>query len=172
MRYVQLGSCRADGRRLHLLAVLFALLRDFKTFTKDGHEVKVIALQVDPLPLQVVIDELLLFANHLAPAADLLQQDLHHVHLADGQTLHLRHGLLHLQLVLGGLEVPQLAQNCARRVGCLAAGEDFAHLSRIKLHHRVLVECKAFVDLAVCDVRAGPAEDALCSLGVVGTVHG
>lgn len=170
LRYVQLGRCCAIGCHLHLLVVLFALLRDFKTFTKDGHKIEAIALQVDPLPLEIVIDELLLLANHLAAAAYLLQQDLHHVHLADGQTLHLGHGLFHLELVLGSLEVPQLAQDGARRVGCLPAGEDFAHLSRVKLQHRVLVECKAFVDLAVGDVGAGAAEDAL-GLGVVGAMH-
>ena len=72
--------------------------------------------------------------------------------------------------MLGSLEVPQLAHDGSRRVRRLPAGENFAHLSRVKLQHRVLAECKAFVDLAVGDVGDGAAEDAL-GLGVVGPMH-
>ena len=92
--------------------MLFALLRDLKTLTEDGHQVEAIALQVDPLPLEIVIDELLLLANDLAAAAYLLQQDLHHVHLADGQILHLGDRLFHLILVFWCSEALQLCHHC------------------------------------------------------------
>ena len=115
LSYIHLSRRSAAGRRLHLLVklLLFPLLSDLKRLAKDGHEVKAIALQVDPLSLQVVIDELLLLTNYLAASANLLQQDLHHIHLADGQTLHLVHGLLRLKLVLGRLQIAQLAHYCA-----------------------------------------------------------
>ena len=51
------------------------------------------------------MDDLLLFADDLRAARDLLEKDLHHVHLAHGQALHLMHGLLYLYLMFGCLQV-------------------------------------------------------------------
>ena len=160
---------------LHLLGarrllLLLSLLRDLETLAEDRHEIKAIPFQVDALPLQVVIDGLLLLADDFAASGDFLQQDLHHVHLTDGETLHFGHGFLHLEFVLGRLEILQLAHDGRRRVSRLPAGQYFAHLSRVELKHRVLTEGEAFVDLAICDLGRGAAVDALDDL-VVGAVH-
>ena len=56
---------------------------------KHGHQVEALPLQIDSLSLQVVIDKFLLLADHFTSARNLLQQDLHHIHLAEGQALHL-----------------------------------------------------------------------------------
>ena len=74
-----------------------------------------------------------MLADDFAASGDFLQQDLHHVHLTDGETLHFGHGFLHLEFVLGRLEILQLAHDGRRRVSRFPAGQYFAHLSRVDL---------------------------------------
>ena len=63
-------------------------LATIEALANDLHQIEVGVLQEDPLALEVVIDDLLLLADDLGAARDLLQQDLHHVHLTDGQAVH------------------------------------------------------------------------------------
>ena len=80
-------------------------VRHLKALPQYRHQVKPIALQIYSLALEVIINDLLLFADDFRTARDLLKQDLHHVHLAHGQACHLMHGLLYLDFVFWGLQV-------------------------------------------------------------------
>ena len=140
---------RAGGARL---VVLGRGLATIEALANDLHQVEVGVLQEDPLALEVVIDDLLLLADDLRAARYFLQEDLHHVHLADRETLHFRLRLVYFVLVLGCLEIPQFVHDGVCGIGGLPACQDFAHLSRIKGQHRVLGEAEALVDLARCDL--------------------
>ena len=81
-----------------------------------------------------------------------MQQDLHHVHLAECQTLHFRHCFLHLQLVLRSLQVLQLGHDCVCGIGRLPSCKNFAHIFGIKRKHAILREGITLIHLAVGDL--------------------
>lgn len=110
-----------------------------------------------------------MLADDFGAPGYLLEKDLHHIHLADGEPVHLCHILGDLLAMLGWLEFLQISNRSVREVDGLSSGQDFAHLARVETEHRVLSELKALVDLTGGDLRGGAAEDAAVVL--VGAVN-
>jgi len=121
-------------------------------FSQHGHQIKLFRFQVDSLALQVVVHDPLLLADDFGAARDLLQQDLHHVHLANGQAVHLRQSLRDFRLVLRRLQLAQFRESCVCRICGFAPSQDFAHLPRVEAQHRVLLELEALIDLVRSDL--------------------
>ena len=64
--------------------IVFGLcFRCLQALTNHFHQVEVGLLEEDSLALQVIVNDLLLLADDLGAARDLLEQYLHHVHLSD-----------------------------------------------------------------------------------------
>ena len=90
---VELGVCPLFAlhwhvfRRWHLRHLRVGGLQ---AVSEERHQVKVLSFQVDSFAFQIVVDYSLLFPDNLGASGDLLKKDLHHVHLADGEAMHLR----------------------------------------------------------------------------------
>ena len=88
--------------------------------------------------------------------------------MTDGETTHFSHTFGNFRFVFRWLELLQIAEGGVCGTCCLASGQDFAHLSRIKTEHRVLRELEALVDL-VAGEFGDAAKDAVYH--VVGAVN-
>jgi len=107
-----------------------------------------LALKVNPLALEVVVDDFLLLADHLGLAGDFLQQDLHHVHLAEAQVLHLGDSLLSFSELLGWLHLPQICGEHVRGIVDFSSAQNSTDFSRVERHHGIGSERETLVDLA------------------------
>jgi len=95
---------KGTGMRFHFLReFLLRIFSVFQTFTKYMHQVEFVILKVYPLEPELLANQLFLLTDVLGAVSDLLEHDLHHVHLTDGQASHLGQGLLNLIFVLGCL---------------------------------------------------------------------
>ena len=90
-----------------LLSLIFVLSHE-QALVKHIHQIKVGAFKLDPLAPQLFADNFFLFLDVLGPIGDLLKDNLHHVHLADGEASHFRQGLLLHVLVARGFELLKL----------------------------------------------------------------
>ena len=90
------------------------------------------------LALQFIIDIFLLFLDVFGTVSNLLKHDLHHVHLADGQTSHFwKRLLLHL-LVRGFLQFRELCLDiCERLFGSFPIADYLSHVPGVEGQHWV-----------------------------------
>ena len=79
-------------------------------------------LEVDSLTFEVVVDNLLLFADHLGLARDLLEKDLHKIHLAKSQRVHFAQRFFYLVLVLRLLHVFEVGCDGVRGIVSFSSG--------------------------------------------------
>ena len=114
---------------------------------EDLHQIEVGVLELDPLASQLVPDELLLLLDILGPVGDLLENDLHHVHLADGEASHLRQCLLLHVLVARCFELRKLLLDVIKGLLLLLSFRNhFANVPWVEGYHRVGLE----VELVGC----------------------
>ena len=81
-----------------------ANLLSAQSLLEDPNNVEVFLVKENLLPLEIVVDDLLLLLDGFAPPMRLLKQHLHEVHLTLGHRLHLECHLLALTLVCGGFQ--------------------------------------------------------------------
>ena len=71
---------------------------------------------------------------------------------------------MHLVLVLGCFQVPQLVHDRICGIRRLSTGQYFAHLSGVESEHGILSEVETLIDLARRHFRRGPAQHAVVQL--------
>lgn len=73
----------------NLMSRLILVRSDQKALMQDIHQIELGILELDTLAFQLVTEMLLLLLDVLGTVGNLLQNDLHHVHLTDGEAPHL-----------------------------------------------------------------------------------
>ena len=128
--------------------LIISLLRNFKTLTKHFHQVKLLVLEENLLAIELCANDAFFLLDVLGAVGDLLEHDLHHVHLADGQALHLRHLLFNPVLVLGRLHFRELLFYFLHsQLRVIFVIENLTHIPRVEGKHRVGLEVKLFARL-------------------------
>lgn len=131
-----------------------ALLIGLNALLKHLHDVKSLFFKENSLSLEVLIDNFLLLSNDFRLAGNLLQKNLHHIHLAESKRVHLAVHFLALNLVLWWLQVVQeLVSGQLIGVDGLPPLEASPHILRVERYKRVLHKLVAFIDFADTHVR-------------------
>ena len=102
--HVTLAELDVHGRVRTFFWLVLTDLLSAQSYLENTNNVEVFFVKENLLPFEIVVDDLLLLLDGLAPPMRLLKEHLHEVNLTLGHGLHLECHFLALSLVPGGFQ--------------------------------------------------------------------